>query len=82
MRIRALPGGMAAFCAASLILFSLAHSAKAQSVCKGLVQAECSANAACGWVKGFTTKTGRQVSAFCRKKPARNKTALAETGSH
>lgn len=61
---------------AALVAAFSAGNARAESVCKGLTEAECSGNGACGWVKGFTRKNGSEVDAFCRKKPERKKTAL------
>ena len=44
--------------------------AKAEtSPCKGLTEAACGANGACTWVKGYKTKKGKDMSAYCRKKP-------------
>lgn len=50
-------------------------SAEAQSPCKGLQQSACDADASCSWVKSFVTKAGRQVDAYCRKKPVRKASA-------
>jgi len=36
------------------------------SECKGLDDAACSTNSACGWVEAYTRKDGREVNAFCR----------------
>jgi hypothetical protein len=39
--------------------------------CKGVEQAACQANDMCSWVRAYKTKSGKQVSAFCRKKPGK-----------
>ncbi len=41
-------------------------------------------NGGCSWVKSYKTAKGREVSAFCRKKPERKKSTqaiAAPTGS-
>ncbi|MDZ4790662.1 MAG: hypothetical protein SGJ17_05550 [Hyphomicrobiales bacterium] len=40
----------------------------ADSPCKGLENAACTKSPACGWVKSYTTKKGKTIEAFCRKK--------------
>jgi hypothetical protein len=47
------------------------------SECKGLDQTSCAGKERCSWVKSFKTKKGREVSAFCRKKPERKQAAQA-----
>jgi hypothetical protein len=49
----------------------------APSACKGLEKTTCEVNGSCSWVKSYTTSKGRQVSAFCRKKPERKKSTEA-----
>lgn len=51
---------------ASMTLASAPVNAASQ--CKGLDNAACNAEAACGWVEGYQRKDGKQVSAFCRTK--------------
>lgn len=41
---------------------------KTPSVCKGLAQAQCTANQACTYVKASVRKTGQKVAAYCRLK--------------
>ena len=50
----------------------------AASACKGLDQTTCQGSKICSWVKGHKTTKGRDVSAFCRKKPEKKETK-AET---
>ncbi len=50
----------------------------AESVCKGLEQEPCQAQG-CSWVKSYKTTKGKDVSAFCRKKPERKSTSAATT---
>lgn len=53
----------------ALLCASLASgSASAASECKGLENAACGANAACGWIEGYERKDGRKVKSFCRAK--------------
>jgi hypothetical protein len=53
--------------------------AVAQTACKGLTQSACVSAEACSWVKGFATKDGRKVEAFCRKKGIRAAKPKPET---
>jgi hypothetical protein len=53
-------------------VLALAVPELAASDCKGLEQAACERAEACGWVNGYTTKTGTQVSSHCRSKPKRS----------
>jgi hypothetical protein len=46
-------------------------AAEIASECKGLEQNACSGNQRCSWVKPYKTTKGRDVAAFCRKKPER-----------
>lgn len=39
------------------------------SPCKGLTETACGTNNVCTWVKGHKTKKGKEVAAYCRKKP-------------
>jgi len=45
---------------------SLLTHANAASSCKGLDHVTCDESSLCGWVKSYTRKDGREVSAFCR----------------
>jgi hypothetical protein len=63
------------------LAFTAATPSFAASACKGLTESACAANAGCSWVKGFTTKKGRVVKAFCRKKPARKVGAASASHS-
>lgn len=47
------------------------------SPCKGLAEDACRSQDRCSWVKPYKTTKGRDVSAFCRKKPERNKSSSA-----
>lgn len=47
--------------------------AMAASQCKGLANAACDANTACGWVQSYERKDGRTVKAFCRTKAKSSK---------
>lgn len=49
-------------------------SAAAASPCKGLDQTTCQGNKICSWVRAHKTAKGRDVSAFCRKKPEKKET--------
>jgi hypothetical protein len=48
-------------------------ASSASSVCKGLDQTGCGAQTGCSWVKAHKTTKGKDVAAFCRKKPERSK---------
>jgi hypothetical protein len=47
------------------------------SNCKGVDQSACQANDTCSWVRAYKTKSGKQVSAFCRKKPGKKSSSAA-----
>ena len=51
-------------------------SQAAESACKGLGQEPCQAQG-CSWVKSYKTTKGKEVAAFCRKKPERKATNTA-----
>jgi hypothetical protein len=53
-------------------------AAETASECKGLEQNACSGNQRCSWVKQYKTTKGRDVAAFCRKKPERKNSAEAK----
>jgi hypothetical protein len=46
-------------------------AAATASPCKGLDQTSCKANTSCSWVKAHKIKTGKEIAAFCRRKPER-----------
>ncbi|MGB0083967.1 MAG: hypothetical protein WBP94_01140 [Rhodomicrobiaceae bacterium] len=45
----------------------------AASICKGLDKSGCDGQTRCSWVKSHKTAKGKDVAAFCRKKPERKK---------
>jgi hypothetical protein len=51
-----------------------------ETVCNGLVEAKCTANASCIWVNSYTTKKGTQVNGYCRVSPG-NKTSTSKAQS-
>ena len=53
----------------------------AVSECKGLEQSACASNQRCSWVKAYKTTKGRDVAAFCRKKPERKASTEAKAAS-
>jgi hypothetical protein len=48
----------------------------ADSACKGLAEDSCKTQG-CSWVKAYKTTKGKDVSAFCRKKPERKSSSAA-----
>lgn len=55
---------------ASALMMTLSwQPANAESACKGLEQAACTANAECRWQEGYTRKDGVVVSSYCRSMP-------------
>jgi hypothetical protein len=42
-------------------------TARADTACKGLEQARCTANAGCRWIKAIVMKNGKPRKAHCRK---------------
>ena len=48
----------------------------ADSACKRLAREPCQAQG-CSWVKSYKTAKGKEVAAFCRKKPERKATSTA-----
>jgi hypothetical protein len=59
-----------------LISVAGAESQAAESPCKGLGQEPCQAQG-CSWVKSYKTTKGKDIAAFCRKKPERKATSAA-----
>jgi hypothetical protein len=57
-------------------LTASAKSQAADSSCKRLAQEPCQAQG-CSWVKSYKTAKGKEVAAFCRKKPERKATNAA-----
>lgn len=68
---------LAAMAAHSPVAAQLARQASV-SECKGLNEGACAGNQRCSWVKAFKTKKGRDVAAFCRKRPERREAAQAK----
>ncbi len=66
---------IAGFCAATLAGLGAAQAASSE--CKGLEKPACETDGGCSWVKSYKTAKGREVSAFCRKKPERKKSTQA-----
>ena len=60
------PSGIALLSTALITLFAT-PAISAPSVCKGLDEAACGAQAECRWMEGYTRKDGVQVSSHCRK---------------
>ncbi|MBV5310292.1 hypothetical protein [Chromatium okenii] len=58
--------------AAAFTAFAWQPASAADSVCKGLAQADCEGNAQCRWQAALTRKDGVQVSAHCRKGTKKN----------
>jgi hypothetical protein len=54
------------------------RSQAADSPCKGLGQEPCQAQG-CSWVKSHKRAGGKDIAAFCRKKPERKSTSAATT---
>jgi hypothetical protein len=52
------------------------QSKAADSPCKRLAQEPCQAQG-CSWVKSYKTTKGKDIAAFCRKKPERKSTSAA-----
>ena len=48
------------------MLFS--HSVFAAKSCKEMSKSSCEKSTSCSWVKGYTTKKGNKVDAYCRNK--------------
>ena len=67
---------------AAALVFGTAVSAgsvksqAADSPCKKLAQEPCQVQG-CSWVKSYKTTKGKEVAAFCRKKPERKATSAA-----
>lgn len=60
------PSGITLLSTALVTLFAT-PAISAPSVCKGLDEAACTAQAECRWMDGYTRKDGVQVSSHCRK---------------
>jgi len=60
---------------ALLVSLIIGISGNAQAAtCKGLSRASCETSTSCSWVKGYTTKSGSKVSAYCRSKSGKSTT--------
>lgn len=53
---------------AVLLMSAGAPAFAADSACKGLAQVKCEGASSCSWVKGYKTKEGKNVAAYCRTK--------------
>lgn len=51
----------------ALVTLFATPAISAPSVCKGLDEAACTAQAECRWMEAYTRKDGVQVSSHCRK---------------
>jgi hypothetical protein len=49
-------------------LISISQLSLAAGTCKGLQQDACSSENSCSWIKSYTTKNGKTISAYCRNK--------------
>ena len=58
-----------------LVVLLFGTSALAAGKCKDLSRSQCTANDSCTWVKGYTTKTGKKVAAYCRVKSGKKGTS-------
>lgn len=61
----------------ALGLLLLSGNAAAASVCKGLDNSACDANASCRWVDAYQRKDNRKVNAFCRTYSGKSNVAKA-----
>ena len=60
---------ISAFAAGAFLLLSAgAPAIAADSACKGLAKTKCEGASSCSWVKGYKTKEGKNVAAYCRTK--------------
>ena len=55
------------------ICLALASISSVQAAeCKGLSKTKCEASDSCSWIKGYKTKTGSSVNAYCRAKAGKS----------
>jgi hypothetical protein len=59
-----------------LMSASAIKSHAADSPCKGLAQDACGTQG-CSWVKAHKRSKGKEIAAFCRKKPERKSTTTS-----
>ena len=52
----------------AVVFASLQISAHASAECKGKIEADCKSSSSCLWVNGYVTKTGTNVTGYCRVK--------------
>ncbi len=45
--------------------------------CKALSEKPCGKSDTCSWIKGYTTKSGTKVKAYCRNKPKKGNSSKA-----
>lgn len=63
----------------AMAFLGLAQPSHAQSSCKGMTKGKCGSSSSCTWVKGYKTKTGNTVSAYCRSKGSKGAAAKAKS---
>ncbi len=64
-----------------LLALAAASLAQAASVCKDKPHTSCERDSRCTWVKGYTTKSGNRVSAYCRKKSSSSRSSSSSSSS-
>lgn len=71
--VRPLAAGLVA------LAFVAPAPAMAATACKEVkTKTACTARGDCAWVKGYTTKKGKKIDAYCRAKGAKKKTEPAK----
>ena len=64
----------------TLLLGFLAGGGALAADCKGLSKAPCEVSDSCSWVGGYTSKSGKNVSSYCRAKP-KSSTAVTKSSN-
>ena len=68
--------------AAAITLLLTSALQAAPSNCKVLSNLnQCERDVSCTWVKGYTTKSGTKVNAYCRSKPVKRSSQSSKTAT-
>ena len=60
-----------------MVLLSLPSLAQAE--CKGMSKSSCEKSSQCSYVKGYTTKSGSKIAAYCRNKAKKGASSSASS---
>jgi len=64
-----------------VLMVVLGFPTLAQAECKGMSKSACEKSSQCSYVKGYSTKSGSKISAYCRNKAKKGTAASGSAGS-